>query len=322
MYRWLHLARSFLPRISLILFLHIFSDCPPPLLSFEYIVVYSCKITIVITLVQLCQYFQLFDMSQLFQETYERQSLASDPKLEIHKKQRAVSRWYDLNPSSTALDVYQPEWTERFSQWYRLASTVDHVTGVSEAVTRGSLNKLDWADFISDDPRVAVAAVALWKLLQKSYKLDVVICNRSKGSAQAIQGWQRLKPFEYLGSGTVQAQWKVSLENLRAEFEAYQDEETVLHRMCEIREAVDALEEAWNELEISWASNLNWDSSKELMLAQIRQAVKWRFSKLNSAMKDDPINIEEPDSVISPMKPKKKRCPGSFKGGDKKRLRL
>lgn len=236
----------------------------------------------------------------------------------MHKKQKAVSRWYDQNPSSSALDVYEPEWSDRLLQWY-IASTLEHLIKVSDIASYGTLNNLDWVGLASENP---VAAVALWKLLQASYQLDDVICIRSQEFIPAVQRWQKLKPFEYLSSSEVRARWTESLENLRTQFEAFEDEDAIVHRMCEMRCAVDALENAWKELEASWAVNLAGYSSKDLMLTRIREAITWRFSTLNSAMKDDSTNVEEQDISVKSAKDKKKRRLRNLDTGDKKRQRL
>lgn len=225
----------------------------------------------------------------------------SDQTVEVRKKQKAVSTWYNKYPSSNDLDIYEPEWSDRFLRWYR-TSIVEHTTRISDIATNDTLKDLDWVGFFSEYP---VAAVALWKVLQASYKLDEVICKVSGEATKAAREWQDMKPFEYLGSSAVETRWRKSLKILHAQFESetFEDQDEIVHRMCEMRCAVDALEDAWKELQTSWEFNLEGCRSKDLMLVRIRREITWRFSALDNAIKED-STIEDRNDGRVKLSPK------------------
>ena len=161
---------------------------------------------------------------------------AFDPKV----TQKAIYRYYDLQYSDEAQDIYSEEWQERILFWHQKAIDSTATTLSSEE----NLENLDFGGFFLAHP---IAAFSLWQLLQACYELDVAVCGNSKADLDEIESWQKMNPFKYLRDGAVQDKWRASLELFKAQIKRKSEdldlqEESWELRMYDILVGVEAFE--------------------------------------------------------------------------------
>lgn len=225
-----------------------------------------------------------YDTSQAFQH-FGHNSVEIVQKLQ--QVQKAVSNWYDKNPSDNAPDVYMPEWSERIISY--LGSSPD-ASPTKSAQNYVNLEELQFSQFFLEHP---IAATSLYNVLQAANGLDKAICGASLLSEQVVQEWSEMRPFEYINSERVKELWKSSLQEAKTKFTTGITEDAFIIFMYDVRCGIDALEDAWAELKVSFEENLAGYSHCNTMLNQLSNSIAWKFAALDEAMKDDddPTNI-------------------------------
>lgn len=209
------------------------------------------------------------------------------PTKQQREKQKAVSRWFDLHPSTNAPDIYQPEWQERIASWQKC--TDDTPCSPTSNTPYGFsqwLSELDFSKFFVAHP---VASISLWNLLQALYELDKAVCRDS----DAVLKWREMTPFAYLTARRVENKWRDSLKGLKRRILDHKmTSNEIIYRLYEIRCSVDKVEEVLAELKENFLDNLKEETFTQKMLEEIEWAVNWRFNAIDNSLEFSEKELE------------------------------
>jgi hypothetical protein len=185
-------------------------------------------------------------------------------------QQRAIYNFHEARLSVDADDIYSPMWYERSKSWEQEFGTSDTSTSLLDSWEQ--LEDFHFGEFYLEHP---VAAYSLWLLLQAYYALDRSVCGYGMNEDERvkIQGWQKMKPFQYLKSKNVQKKWRRSLEGLGDEIkDKTLKQQALLSRLNEILELFQRVVDLLDALHESFALNLNGEEFGDEMLKSADKA--------------------------------------------------
>jgi len=187
-------------------------------------------------------------------------------------KQKQVYKYYDSKYSDEALDIYSEEWQERIIYWHQRA--INH--SATHLSSDELLEKLDFGCFFLAHP---IAAFSLWQVLQACYELDRAVC----GDVKVVNGWEQLKPFEYLRDERIQAKWHQSLDLLKEQIKepGLESRESWEYSMYEILLGVERFEDAFQSLKENFSINLANMKCATWMIERIGEDIGKRFSMID-----------------------------------------
>jgi len=187
-------------------------------------------------------------------------------------QQTAIYNFHEARLSVDADDIYSPKWFERSKSWELEFGSSDCTISILDSWEQ--LEDFHFGKFYLEHP---IAAYSLWLLLQAYYALDKSVCGRSEAERIKIEGWQQMKPFEYLKSREVQKKWKRSLEVLRSDIECGKlKKQALLLRLNEILEDFQKVEDSLASLRESFDLNLDSEEFGEEMLRKADEATEER----------------------------------------------
>ncbi|KAH7356872.1 hypothetical protein BKA65DRAFT_216464 [Rhexocercosporidium sp. MPI-PUGE-AT-0058] len=122
-------------------------------------------------------------------------------------KQKEVYKWYDLQYSNEAWDIYSNEWESRILAWHEAHQIALQETSTTQNSDE-QLERLPFGTFFLAHP---IAAFSLWRVLQSCYGLDRAVC----GDTDEVALWQHLAPFQYLRDNDIEKKWQAELETFK-----------------------------------------------------------------------------------------------------------
>lgn len=187
-------------------------------------------------------------------------------------QQRAIYNFHEARLSVDADDIYSPVWFERSKSWEQEFGASKSPISVLDSWEQ--LEDFHFGEFYLEHP---VAAYSLWVLLQAYYVLDKSVCGKSEAERIKVEGWQKMKPFEYLKSREVQRKWKRSLDVLGSDIESGRlRRQALLGRLNEILGGFQKVEESLVSLKESFSLNLNGEEFGYEMLRKADEATEER----------------------------------------------
>ncbi|RDW57814.1 hypothetical protein BP5796_12615 [Coleophoma crateriformis] len=201
-------------------------------------------------------------------------------------QQRASSEsWDDLLGVNTT-DKLRLEWENRVESWVN-----QHKDGHSVPLEKCErFEDLDFSTFFLQHP---ISAMSLWNVMQGFHALDRVVCGTSKEALESIAEWESMKPFAYINASKVEKRWRSSLQSIKKEIKAGLYSDVYLTRMRDMKSGVDKLEDAWLELQQSFAENFQYEELSGSMLERIKVGIARRFSMFNNYLVIDEESTEE-----------------------------